>query len=343
MSNSTNKAYYYSTINKTCFWANLIYLIVRVLYLILFLVSKLWIVAIIDGVTILIYGACFLLIKNKKYYPYALICGNEYFVFVSVMSSMLGFNTGFFFYIIGLCVVSFFTTYFSKGKNVKGSIVWVGLSLIIFLVLFFVGQFNAPYYAIEKWLEITLFALHGIGVFAFMTVYLVVFIKYAVSLEKRIMSDSRTDELTQISNRYGLFDYLENEGDTSSLMLALFDIDDFKNINDGYGHVAGDFILKSVAQKTVELLSDSFVCRYGGEEFVVVLKGNNSKSFYERLENFRKAIEKEVFEFNKQKIKITITIGAVNSSKDMTLEKWIELADKKMYSGKNSGKNQTVI
>ena len=343
MSNSANKAYYYSTINKTCFWANLIYLIVRVLYLILFLVSKLWIVAIIDGVTILIYSACFLLIKNKKYYPYALICGNEYFVFVSVMSSMLGFNTGFFFYIIGLCVVSFFTTYFSKGKNVKGSIVWVGLSLIIFLVLFFVGQFKAPYYAIEKWLEITLFAMHGIGVFAFMTVYLVVFIKYAVSLEKRIMSDSRTDELTQISNRYGLFDYLENEGDTSSLMLALFDIDDFKNINDGYGHVAGDFILKSVAQKTVELLSDSFVCRYGGEEFVVVLKGNNSKSFYERLENFRKAIEQEVFEFNKQKIKITITIGAVNSSKDMTLEKWVELADKKMYSGKNSGKNQTVI
>ena len=343
MSNSANKAYYYSTINKTCFWANLIYLIVRVLYLILFLVSKLWIVATIDGVTILIYGACFLLIKNKKYYPYALICGNEYFVFVSVMSSMLGFNTGFFFYIIGLCVVSFFTTYFSKGKNVKGSIVWVGLSLIIFLVLFFVGQFKAPYYAIEKWLEITLFAMHGIGVFAFMTVYLVVFIKYAVSLEKRIMSDSRTDELTQISNRYGLFDYLENEGDTSSLMLALFDIDDFKNINDGYGHVAGDFILKSVAQKTVELLSDSFVCRYGGEEFVVVLKGNNSVSFYERLENFRKAIEKEVFDFNRQKLKITITIGAVNSSKDMTLEKWIELADKKMYSGKNSGKNQTVI
>ena len=343
MSNSTNKAYHYSTINKTCFWANLIYLIVRVLYLILFLVSKLWIVAIFDGVTILIYGACFLLIKNKKYYPYALICGNEYFVFVSVMSSMIGFRTGFFFYLIGLCVVSFFTTYFSKGKDVRGSILWVGLSLIIFLVLFFVGQFHAPYYAIEKWLEITLFAIHGIGVFAFLTVYLVVFVKYAVSLEKRIMSDSRTDELTQINNRYGLFDYLENEGDTSSLMLALFDIDDFKNINDGYGHVAGDFILKSVAQKTVELLSDSFVCRYGGEEFVVVLKGNNSKSFYERLENFRKAIEKEVFEFEKQKIKITITIGAVNNSKDMPLEKWIELADKKMYSGKNSGKNQTVI
>ena len=343
MSNSANKAYYYSTINKTCFWANLIYLAIRVIYLILFLVSQLWIVAIIDGITILIYGACFLLIKNKKYYPYALICGNEYFVFVSVMTTMLGFNSGFVLYIIGLCVVSFFTTYFSKGKDVRGSIVWVGLSLAIVLVLYIVSRFNKPHYEIAGWLETTLFLMHIVAVFGLVTVYLVVFIKYAVSLEKRIMSDSRTDELTQINNRYGLFDYLENEGDTSSLMLALFDIDDFKNINDGYGHVAGDFILKSVAQKTVELLSDSFVCRYGGEEFVVVLKGNNSKSFYERLENFRKAIEQEVFEFNRQKIKITITIGAVNSSKDMTLEKWVELADKKMYSGKNSGKNQTVI
>ena len=343
MSISSNKAYHYSTINKTCFWANLIYLIVRVIYLILFLVSKLYVPAIIDGVTILIYCACFLLIKYKKYYPYALVCGNEYFVFISIMSIMIGFHTGFFFYLIGLCVVSFFTTYFSKGKDVRGSILWAGLSLIIFLVLYFISAFNAPKYAIEKWLEVTLFAAHGIGVFLFVTIYLVVFIKYAVSLEKRIMSDSRTDELTQINNRYGLFDYLESESDKSSLLLALFDIDDFKNINDSYGHVVGDYILKSVAQLTVENLPDSFVCRYGGEEFVVVLKGNNSISFYERLENFRKIIEKEVFEFEKQKIKITITIGAVNNSKDMPLEKWIELADKKMYSGKNSGKNQTVI
>ena len=116
MSNPANKAYYYSTINKTCFWANLIYLAIRVIYLILFLVSQLWIVAIIDGVTILIYGACFLLIKNKKYYPYALICGNEYFVFVSVMSSMIGFHTGFFFYLIGLCVVSFLVPCY-RSKN----------------------------------------------------------------------------------------------------------------------------------------------------------------------------------------------------------------------------------
>lgn len=339
MSSINDKARHYKTINKTCYTANILYLALHISYLILFLVSKLYILVYVTAGVIAIYIFFFFLIWKKKYYLYALLCGNEFFMYVSVTTVMLGFASGFHFYLIALCVVSFFTSYFSKNKNIKGSIVWTGLSLIIYLVLFFVTEFNAPYYIIPTWLETTLFTTHAIVVFAFIASFLVVFIKYALSLEKKIMNESRTDELTQISNRYGLFDYLETE-DKNQLVLALFDIDDFKSINDTHGHATGDYILKRVAEITIDSLKDAFVCRYGGEEFVVVLKDDSA---FEKLESLRERIQEETFEFNGIKINITITLGASKYDRDISLEKWVELADEKMYFGKNSGKNKTVF
>lgn len=343
MAGNGNKVQYYKTIAQTCYGANIIYLILHIFYLILFLIAKAYIMVYIDAAVIAFYLLCFLIIRRRKYYPYALLCGNEFFAFVSVATIMLGFNSGFQLHLIGLCVVSFFTSYFSKGRRIDGSILWVGLSFGIYLTLYFVCQNNPPYYFIDSWMETTLFIIHSLFVFGFVAVYLVIFLKYAFSLEKKIMNESRTDELTQISNRYGLYDYFDRAEDKSNLLLALFDIDDFKVINDTYGHSTGDRILKRVAEIATEVLKDSFVCRYGGEEFVAVVKDDEKDSFFERMEDLRTRVEEEKFEFNGVRIDVTITIGATGYYKDMSLEKWVESADQKMYTGKNSGKNQTVI
>ena len=341
MSELSEKKNHYKTISRTCYTANILYLVLHVFYLVLFLVSKSFILAYIDIGVILIYIAFFFLIKKRKYYLYALICGNLFFAFVSVTTIMLGFSSGFHFYLIALCVVSFFTTYFSKDKDVKKSLIWVALSLAIYLTLFFITEFNAPYYPMAKWLEITLFTTHAIVVFSFIATYLLVFIRYALSLENRIINQSKTDELTEISNRYGLFDYYD-ENDKTNKVLALFDIDDFKNINDKYGHSVGDQVLKHVAQMAIEELKDAFVCRYGGEEFVIVINDDENNPAFERLEAFRKRIAEEEFKYENLSLHLTITIGVSKYSKDLSLEKWLELADVKMYQGKNSGKNQTV-
>ena len=343
MAATIDKKHHYSTIDKTCHTANTVYLFLHIFYLVLFIVSQLYVLVYVTVAGIVMYLLCYILLKKKKYYLYALICGNEFLIYVSVTTIMMGFSTGFHFYLIGLCVVSFFTSYFSKVKRVQRSIIWVGLSVILYLTLYFVTTFNTPYYAIEKWLEVTLFTTHALVVFGFITSYLLVFVEYAISLEKKIMNESRTDELTQINNRYGLYDYFEQEEDRSSLALALFDIDDFKKINDTYGHVAGDYILKRVAEITTKTLDDSFVCRFGGEEFVIVLRKDDNESFYDRLEILRKSITEEEFEFEGVKIHITITIGVAEYAKGISLERWVELADEKMYQGKNAGKNKTVI
>ena len=338
MSLATDKKQHYKTIKQTCYTANIAYIILHALYLILFIISRCDVLIYVTAGAILIDLLSFVLIEKKKYYIYALVCGNQYLAFISVTTIMLGFATGFHFYLIGLCIVSFFTTYFSK-KGVRGSIIWVGLSLAIYLTLFFVTEFNAPFYDIPKWLEMSLFTLNAIMVFLFIVYYLVVFLQYALSLEKKIMNESRTDELTQINNRYALYDYFDTK-DKTSKVLAIIDIDDFKHVNDTYGHVIGDHILKRVAEIATNVLSDSFVCRYGGEEFVIIL---NEDNFLNRLENLRTSIEKETMEFEKVKINITITIGAVHHLRDISLEDWVELADEKMYTGKNSGKNKTII
>ena len=343
MARVNEKAQRYKTIDKTCYAANIAYLVLHLFYLVLFIVSQLYVMVYVTAAIIGIYLLFFLLIKFKKYYIYALCCGNEFFAFIIFSSLMIGFSTGFHFFLVAFCVVSFFTTYFSKKKSAKGSYVWVVLSLIIYLTLFFISEFKAPYYAIEKWLEITLFTVHTVIGFAIMTFFLSIFLKYSLSLEGKIMKESRTDELTQIANRYGLGDYFDQETNKASMVLAIFDIDDFKGINDTYGHIAGDYVLKRIAKIGKETFKDEFICRYGGEEFIILLEDNKINPFYDRLEVFRKTIEKERFVFEDMDVNLTITLGAVKYIDNVSLQKWIDLADEKMYTGKNSGKNKTVI
>lgn len=339
MSATNNRSGHYKTIRKTCYTADIFYLFLRVFYLVFFIVAKVYPLVWFTAATIVFYGLCLLLIKKRQYYLYALLCGNEYFAFIIVTTLLVGFNSGFHLYLIGLSVVSFFATYFSKNKRIVGSIFWAGLSIGIYLMLYFLTRNTAPQYIIPEWMQETFMILHIVVTFMFVAFYLFVFTRYTLSLENKIMLESRTDELTQINNRYGLYDYFAQEDDKSKKALAFFDIDDFKNINDAYGHVAGDFILKRITAIMNEMLPECFTCRYGGEEFIIVIE---NEGCLEKLEAFRKAIEDEVIEYEGNKHKVTITIGVAPYKKDISVEKWIDLADEKMYIGKNSGKNQIV-
>lgn len=150
------------------------------------------------------------------------------------------------------------------------------------------------------------------------------------------------DKLTGLFNRHYLLSYMHDitYDQFKNYWIAIIDIDDFKKINDTYGHNAGDYILKSVADIIKNYLPESIICRWGGEEFLILASGD--KIHASKLDDMRKEISETVMDFEERKISITVTIGTEMYSDNTSIDKWISLADKKLYTGKNSGKNQVV-
>ena len=334
-----------SLILKTCYITDIAYLALHLLYLILFLISKSYTLAYIDLVSIFLYIIFPILIIKGKYYIYALCCGAEFFVFVIIMTILCGFSSGFHLNIIGLCIVSFFVLYMSrKTKNSIKTIRYNVFSIIIYFSLLFYCSFNEPLFPLERWLNVVLFAIHVAILFTFIIACLMAFTKSALALEARITNESRIDRLTQIPNRNDLYIYLYSINDKENYSLAIFDIDDFKKVNDTYGHIYGDFILKELARLAQENSNNSFVARYGGEEFVVIIKtdGNDDVAF-ELIENIRSKIVEHIFDFDTHQISITISSGIQRYKNNITNDQWIGLADNKLYKCKSTGKNKTIM
>ncbi len=334
-----------NVIVKTCYYTDLVYFCIRLIFLVLFLIAEAYILAYVSLGSLLIYGLYSLLIKNKKYYDYALGCGFEFIGYSIICTVFAGMAPGFYLNIVGLSIVSFFTVYFSlREKRTSAAVSWTIMSIGICLALLLYCTLTDTYYNFSKWINFTMLAIHIVIVFAFIIAYLSIFTKYALSLENKIKNESRIDQLTKISNRYDLFNYLESIEDKNNYSLAIFDIDDFKSVNDTYGHVCGDYILKEIA-KIIKVNADGgFVSRYGGEEFIVIVRtdGVDDKAF-NQLEKIRKIIENNNFKFGKDTIHITISVGIESYHSDITNEKWIDIADSKLYKSKEAGKNRTTM
>ena len=127
--------------------------------------------------------------------------------------------------------------------------------------------------------------------------------------------------------------------------MIYFDLDFFKKVNDTYGHNAGDFILKEISNLVkTNIRKDDIFCRYGGEEFVILLPNTDARTAYELAERIRSSMEGETFTFNGIDIKQTISLGvsqldaSMNDPKDL-----LDNADQKLYRSKQNGRNQVTI
>jgi diguanylate cyclase (GGDEF)-like protein len=171
-------------------------------------------------------------------------------------------------------------------------------------------------------------------------------------LYEMIIHRSQTDSITGLWN-HGYFqnklsEYLEKaRNENFSLSLIIFDIDDFKKLNDTYGHQNGDVVLKEIGQILRETSRENdFPCRYGGEEFSLILPYTNRDLAYQISERIRERIAN--FDFPKfaspESLKVTVSLGVAVFPDDATnKEELINLADKAMYIAKFSGKNRTCL
>ena len=122
--------------------------------------------------------------------------------------------------------------------------------------------------------------------------------------------------------------------------LALLDIDDFKKVNDTYGHNCGDYILHEIGDMAKRICKGCTVCRWGGEEFIILSDKPDHDT--ELLEVLRKRIESEIFCFEDKELHISVTLGVKKYDGSLTNDAWISAADELLYYGKKHGKNQVV-
>jgi diguanylate cyclase (GGDEF)-like protein len=124
--------------------------------------------------------------------------------------------------------------------------------------------------------------------------------------------------------------------------VAVIDIDDFKKVNDSYGHLKGDQVIIKLADLMKKIFNENqFIARYGGEEFVIIFSENVFNQGFNLLEKLR--IEFETQKYGFMEDKITISIGIAIWRKGWTSEQLFEAADKAMYTSKSDGKNRTKV
>ncbi|MBV7300055.1 sensor domain-containing diguanylate cyclase [Enterovibrio paralichthyis] len=154
------------------------------------------------------------------------------------------------------------------------------------------------------------------------------------------------DPLTKVYNRAALDDRLEHEFRcwhryNTPFCLAMIDIDHFKNVNDQYGHLVGDKVLKVVARTIHQCLRDTdFIARFGGEEFVVLLPDANEETRHAILDNIRETVAKLPFKFKDDRLTVTVSVGASVFRGTDTPVDVLERADTALYNAKHNGRNK---
>ena len=168
------------------------------------------------------------------------------------------------------------------------------------------------------------------------------------SEHEKLEDQAAYDPLTHFLNRRSMNTRLDNAHRNAIIndipySLIMGDIDHFKTFNDTYGHDCGDFVLQNISKIiSAQIRSKDSACRWGGEEFLILIN-DNVDTTREVAERIRKAISEYEFYYEGKSLHVTMTLGVsgyYSSSKVKTL---IEIADKRLYKGKENGRNQVVI
>ena len=170
------------------------------------------------------------------------------------------------------------------------------------------------------------------------------------ALQSDLREQAIRDPLTKLHNRHYLKETLSRElsramREQYPVSFLLLDIDHFKRVNDMYGHAAGDFVLRDLADHLAEFTrTGDIVCRYGGEEFLVAFPNTKEQDAFLIADRLRESIQESPIYVDRQMISITISAGISEFPAHGQYEALIlETADKALYYAKHNGRNQVVL
>ena len=154
------------------------------------------------------------------------------------------------------------------------------------------------------------------------------------------------DDLTQVFNRRQMYKILEHEKalvdrGINSFSICIFDLDHFKRVNDTFGHLAGDVVLKTVAQEAQKNLRNiDHIARYGGEEFILILTHSEKREAIDCAQRIRELTKEIVFDNMPDDFRITISVGVTEYQPNEVIQDAIDRADTALYRAKSNGRDR---
>ena len=265
---------------------------------------------------------------------------------------MLGWDCGAQHFLFVLLVFMLLATF----RNVIYKVIFALVLCATRIGLYEYCRYNQPYYPSELYSGPMFQFLNSFFVFASITCVVIMFSQNSIIMEKKLVDYNEkirrmasVDPLTQLFNRRYALTYIEKlssqiNTQTDMFNIAIGDIDFFKKVNDTYGHEAGDVVLKKIADIIGNYMKKrGIVARWGGEEFLLVFEGINGDEAALALEDLRDRIAKTKIFYGEQELRVTMTFGIEEYDFKAGIDKIINEADKKLYMGKEAGRNRVVF
>lgn len=286
---------------------------------------------------------------------YTILINAEVYIFMLLATVCLGWNYGFQQYCIIFVVSLLFTDYYTNQAHKLRvfTICLIALVLATYVALRAWTYFHPYVYHLQNATpERIFFIANSIISYAFLIAYSGLYSQTVFRLEQTLVDVATKDSLTGLYNRRKMHDLLNAmsellAGEGKQMCIAMLDIDNFKKINDTYGHDAGDEVLKTLASVLLkkQAETDGFqACRWGGEEFLVFYRMNrqSTEAIVREFDELRQQIAQQAVICNEQEINVTVTTGLAFYKEGTSITDMIKLADDNLYEGKTSGKNVVI-
>ncbi len=330
----------------------------HVVFLVYSLINSVDALAIFNVFSVTLYVVLLLFVEKRSTLITFIISYGEIAVHAFFATLMLGQEFGFSFYFLVLVPMSFNLLHTPEVKQYRGiSILLAVFSFCMFSCSYTVSFYTDPIYDATAFREtIPLIYMMNIFVAFFNCAFFSVLFAYDVdtamgklySKNRELNVLANRDALTGLYNRRTMTGHVANmyedyQTTETPFSLVIGDIDDFKKVNDSLGHDCGDLVLKTVAKVLRSLTRDNdFICRWGGEEFLILLKNAEKSQAHRIAERFRERISESEVRYKDVVLSVTMTFGVSCANESKSYEDLFRLADHRLYEGKSNGKNQVV-